>query len=346
MRRIFGRSRGQVAVIYAGLAAVLIGAAALGTDVAVMYMNWEQVQKAADAAALAGANFLTGISWAGTPDPSCTGQPDDASKAACTTAVKNGMSASDVTITEPTTGTIKVVATESDLPYFFGKALGLSTYNVAATAVAQAPGNIKTVTQGMFPVGLQCTSPCSQLSLDPGQSGFTPGQNIPFGQKFVNGIAPGNWQWLNINGTGASNLATNIVTGATTSFTIGDNLQSATGIKAGPVNQSLSTRFQQCQSVESAATPSFHEPCTTAAANPTDIPASDPCLVVVPAVDYHGCTGNCVNLTIEGFALIYLDSTSNVSNINGCFVKGIKSATISSSTAPDLGGGAVDALLQ
>jgi hypothetical protein len=339
MRRIFGRSRGQVAVIYAGLAAVLLGAAALGSDVAVMYMNWQQVQKAADAAALAGANFQSGISWAGTPDPSCTGQPDDASKAACTTAVKNGMSASNVTITEPTTSTIKVVATQSNLPYFFGKALGLSTYDVSATAVAQAPGNIGTVTLGMFPVGLQCTSPCSQLSLDPGQSGFTPGQKIPFGEKFVGGLAPGNWQFLALGGTGDSTLGTNIDNGATGSYKIGDTISSEPGNKgnSNPVKTGWNDRMSRCNSI--------NEPCSVAAANPTNIPIGDPCLVVVPAVDYHGCTGSC-SMTIEGFALIYLDSTSTTTQINGCFVKGIQQYTIQSATAPDLGGGVVDALLQ
>ena len=338
MRRIFGRSRGQVAVIYAGLAAVLIGAAALGSDVAVMYMNWEKVQKAADAAALAGANFESGITWSGTPDPSCTGQPDNASQAACTEAVKNGMSASNLTITEPTTQTIKVVATEND-PYFFAKSLGLSTYNVSGTAVAQAPGNIGTVTLGMFPVGLQCTSPCSQLSLDPGQSGFTPGQNIPFGEKFVGGLAPGNWQFLALGGTGDSTLGTNIDNGATGSYKIGDTVDSEPG-NAGNSNNVKSgwnDRMSRCNSIG--------EPCSTAAANPNDIPIGDPCLVVVPAVDYHGCTGSCA-MTIEGFALIYLDSTSTTLKIQGCFVKGIQLDTIQSVTAPDLGGGTVDALLQ
>jgi Flp pilus assembly protein TadG len=339
MRTIFGRSRGQVAVIYAGLAAVLLGAAALGSDVAVMYMNWQQVQKAADASALAGANFMTGISWTATTDPSCTGQPDDASKAACTTAVKNGLTASQVAISEPTAQTIQVIASENNLSYFFGKALGLNNYNVSATAVAQAPGNIGTVTQGMFPVGLQCTSPCSQLSLDPGQTGFTPGQKIPFGEKFVNGLAPGNWQFLALGGTGDSTLGTNIDYGATGSYKIGDSIQSEPGNAGNSANVKggWNDRMSRCQSIA--------EPCSTAAANPNDIPIGDPCLVVVPAVDYHNCTGSCT-MTIEGFALIYLDSTSTTTKIQGCFVKGIQNYTIQSATAPDLGGGTVDALLQ
>src|ERR1700685_2931162 len=83
-QKIFSRSRGQVAVLYAGIIAVLIGAVALGADVAVMYSDWEQMQKTADAAAIAGANYLTGYTFVGTAASGCSGQPDSATTAACT----------------------------------------------------------------------------------------------------------------------------------------------------------------------------------------------------------------------------------------------------------------------
>src|SRR5258707_10846483 len=59
-KRVIGKSRGQVMVLYAGVVAVLLGAIGLCTDVGLMYMNWQQLQKAADAAVLAGANYLPG----------------------------------------------------------------------------------------------------------------------------------------------------------------------------------------------------------------------------------------------------------------------------------------------
>ena len=58
MSKSFGKSRGQVAVLYTGIIAVLLGAVALGSDVAVMYVNWQQLQKAADAAVLVGGAGL------------------------------------------------------------------------------------------------------------------------------------------------------------------------------------------------------------------------------------------------------------------------------------------------
>jgi hypothetical protein len=330
MKGIFGRPRGQAAVLYAGVAAVLIGALALGADVAVMYTKWLQMQKVADAAAIAGANYLAGYPFEGTPAAGCSGQPDAATTAACTYAVDNGLSVSDLTLTEPTASTIQVVATQTSQPYYFGKALGLSTYNVSATASAQAGGSVGTVRQGLFPVGLQCTSPCSLSSLDPGQS-------VSFGAKFVGGLAPGNWQWLNPtggSGGGDSALSAAIEDGSSALFSINppnNVIQSEPGNKgnSGPVKSALSNRLSKCASIA--------DPCTSAGGNPTDIPPGDPCLVVVPAVDYHGCTGNCT-LTIEGFAMIYLEpATTTSTSINGCFVKEITADSIASSSAPGLG---------
>jgi putative Flp pilus-assembly TadE/G-like protein len=328
MKNSFGSSRGQVAVLYAGIIAVLIGAIALGADVAVMYANWEQMQKTADAAAIAGANYLAGYTFTGTPASGCGGEPDAATTAACTYAVDNGLAVSNLTLTEPTSSTIQVVAQESALPYYFGKVIGLSTYSVSASAAAAAGGNIGTVTQGLFPVGLQCTAPCSLSSLDPGQS-------VSFGSKFVGGLAPGNWQWLNPtggSGGGDSELSSAIESGASASFSVGGAIQSEPGNKgnSGPVKSALAARLDSCESIS--------DPCTSGGGNPTDIPPGDPCLVVVPAVDYHGCTGDC-SLTIEGFALIYLEpATTTSTNINGCFVQAIAANTIASSTAPALGG--------
>src|ERR1700678_2396718 len=332
MKKIFSKSRGQVAVLYAGIIAVLIGAVALGADVAVMYSDWEQMQKTADAAAIAGANYLAGYSFTDTPASGCTGQPDAATTAACTYAVDNGLAVSNLTLTEPTASTIKVVATLSTQPYFFAKALGMSTYAVSASAYAAAGGPIGTVTVGLFPVGLQCTNPCSLSSLDPGQS-------VSFGSKFVGGLAPGNWQFLDAGG-GDSGLGSAIEYGMTGSYTLGAAITSEPGNKGNSSNvkSGLSARLDSCPSLTT-------DPCADSG-NPNDIPAGDPCLVVVPAVDYHGCTGSC-SMTIEGFALIYLEpSTTTSTNINGCFVQAVTANTIASSSAPALGALQVPTLTQ
>jgi hypothetical protein len=346
MKKSLGWARGQIAVLYSLIAVVLVGAVALGADVAVMYMDWEQMQKTADAAAIAGANYLAGYVFVGTPAPGCSGQPDSATKAACTYAVDNGLAVANLTITEPTATTIKVVAHEDTQPYFFAKVLPvkkgdtpLSTYAVSATAVAQAGGNVGTVKQGLFPVGLQCTNPCSLSSFDPGQ-------DVTFGKKFVGGLAPGNWQWLDPtggSGGGDSALSAAIQNGSSALFSINppnNVINSEPGNKGNskPVKDALAARLASC------TTPS--DPCTSAGGDLKNITPGDPCLVVVPAVDYHGCTGNC-GLTIEGFAMIYLEAATTTStHIDGCFVKAITADSIASSSAPGLGAQQPSALTQ
>ena len=327
MKKSFGSARGQVAVLYSLICVVLVGAVALGADVAVMYMDWQQMQKTADAAAIAGANYLAGYVFAGTPASGCSGQPDSATEAACTYAVNNGLAVANLTLTEPTASTIQVVAHEDTQPYFFGKVLGLNSYAVSATAAAQAGGPAGTVKQGLFPVGLQCTNPCSLSSFDPGQ-------DVSFGAKFVGGLAPGNWQWLNPtggSGGGDSALSAAIENGSSTLFSINppnNVIQSEPGNKGNskPVKDALAARLDSCASIA--------DPCS--GSNPNNIPPGDPCLVVVPAVDYHGCTGNC-GLTIEGFAMIYLEGTSTGTHIDGCFVKAITADSIAVASAPGLG---------
>jgi len=331
MKRFFLFPKGQVIVMYAGLVAALLGATALGTDVAVMYVNSIQLQKAVDSAAIAGATYLSGIAFSGTPASGCTtanGYADDAEKAACTYAYNNGIDPSitgiTLSVTEPTSSTVKVSAQHSGLPYYFGRVVGRSSYTVSVTSTGQASQAVGTVKYGMFPVGLQCTDPCTLSNMDPGQA-------VNFGKKFVGGLAPGNWQFLAINGTGDSVLGTNIDNGATGSYTIGSALQSEPGNKGNSSNvrAGLADRLSRCHSIA--------DPCSANGGNPSNIPAGDACLVVVPAVDYHGCTGSC-SMTIEGFALIYLEpATTTGTSINGCFVKAVAADTITASGAPQLG---------
>ena len=340
MKKFSGHSKGQMMVLFAGMIAALLGATALGTDVAVMYVNSIAIQKAADSAAIAGSNYLNAVAFTGTAASGCTtanGYSDDAKKAACTFAYSNGIdpsvSGTTLNITEPTSETIRVTAQRSGLPYYFGRAVGLDTYTVAATATASAGGPVGTVNVGMFPVGLQCTAPCSLSSMDPGQS-------VSFGSKFVGGLAPGNWQWLAVGGTGSSALGAAIDQGVSGSFTIGSSLTSSPGNKgnAGPVKTGFANRMSRCASTAS-------DPCS--GTNPRDlIPAGDPCLVIVPAVDYHGCAGSC-SMTIEGFALIYIEaSTSTSTHIDGCFISSVASSTLTSSTAPNLGAAMPPTLIQ
>jgi hypothetical protein len=368
MKRILVKSRGQIAVLYAGVVAILLGAAALGTDVALMYVNWEHVQKTADAAAVAGANFLaSGLTYGGTIAAGCTG--DNAQEAACSYAMTNdpalATAPNGVTVTEPG-GNLLVVATETD-PYFFAKALNIipgvsmTTYTVTARATAQPPGPVGTVCPvtgcptpggggggtggtvgtggsgsssglagtGMFPVGLQCTAPCpagSQIA----------GEPLHFGSKFVGGLASGNWQWLDVSGgTGGGEkvLEDAIANGASAVFSINppnNVIYPDTGNDGQNPNvaKALSDRLAKCSDVADACS----------GINPTDIPLNDPCMVIMPAVDFSKEHGKSKQLTIYAFALVYLlKSQTTSTSINGCFISDITQDTLAASNAPNDG---------
>jgi hypothetical protein len=334
--------KGQMAVVMTLAIATLLGVMALGTDVGVMYYNWGILQKGADAAALAGANYLNGgITFASAKvNAGCTGQSDDAKKAACTYAINNGL-ASDpslLTINEPgvnlpvgaPTPNLQVIVTKDNIPYTFGRLVGLDKYKVSAFATAKSTLPTSSAT-GLFPMGMQCTSPCTTANMVPGQS-------VPFNQKFtpVIGGAPGNWQWWAV-GNGASDLGAAVTGGLTGTFSIGQHVSTDTGNKgnSGPVKTAFDNRMSQCATLAS-------DPCNGGATN--NIPTGDPCLVTIPAVDFTGCNGNC-NVTIEGFVQVYLEPTSSSQNqgqngtqISACYIKGVDGNTVTgSSGAPNLG---------
>src|ERR1700682_3808956 len=85
--------KGQMAVVMTLVIVTLLGAMSLTTDIGVMYYNWMQLQKAADASALAGATyFLTQNSTQTLPtptiNPACTYETQQ-QNVACTYALSN-----------------------------------------------------------------------------------------------------------------------------------------------------------------------------------------------------------------------------------------------------------------
>jgi Flp pilus assembly protein TadG len=348
------RYRGQAAVIMTLVIGTLIGAMALSTDVGLFYFNWVQLQKAADSAALAGANYLTAL-----PDPSGTVASNAVSAAkgyACLNGINDPNNANVAICPNPTKNpnpayvdqisSVAVNSSDSQLtiqisrqiPYYFGRVLGLQSGSAAVSATAAVSGSIGTYSGGLFPAGIQCTSPCSLANLNPGQTNA-------WGTKFVGGLAPGNWGWLNLGqGTGASALGNAIANGEAGTFTVGQMINSSPGNKgnSNPVQSGFTARVnahnQMYPNVDATTM------CNSSGSNPA-VPANDPLMVTVPAVDFTGCHGNC-SMAIEGFVHIYLMPSSSPSEIDGCLVQAVTADSVSSSTAPQLGALAPPVLIQ
>jgi hypothetical protein len=212
----------------------------------------------------------------------------------------------------------------------FGRVIGLTTYNVVASATAYqgATG----ATNKMFPMGIQCNPTCSTIGLDPGT-------NVSFGVKFTTAVPPasGNWQWL-ANGPGAGGVASAITTGMPGTYSIGQQVQTKTGNFNS--NHAMQTNFANLMASCPVLSP---DPCSCG--NPSNIPPTDPCMVTVPAVNFAGLNGTSTTLPIEAFAQVYLEPTSTADNISGCFVKQLDPNAVASG-GPDLGSKGRPALVQ
>lgn len=299
MNKIFSKSRGQVMIMYAVAIGGLLAAVALGTDVAVMYVNWQQVRKAADSGALAAAdqfeadvnpNFpaFTNVGTTG-----CGSSPATTA-AGCTIAVNNGAASSEVNVQSPAPSvpasvpaqyasqTVQVTVNRTDIPVFFARAMGLTTpYQANATAIAVGPLPLNGA-KNPFPAG---------IPKNPN------GQPITYGTQFTltnadpnkNGLyGAGNWGWLDIGGTGASNLQTVISNGCSCDLTVGQSITPKTGESWGPVSSAVDALI------------------TNPGLAPANLTGNESQLVTVPIVTPF--TNGATAVTILGFAEVWLVS--------------------------------------
>ncbi|HVB83115.1 MAG TPA: pilus assembly protein TadG-related protein [Candidatus Binataceae bacterium] len=344
--------KGQLLVLFTLVLPVLLGVMALGADFSIIYLNWAMVQKAADAAALAGASQLTGVPGSA---PSVTPAADNyvygyacmngvsdpsnvsTTPVACTQASHPGGFVDKIMTPTVQDKQVSVIIKRS-VPYFFGKMIGLQEASVAASATAaiEATGGAP-----VFPVGLQCKSPCKSVA--DLFSAFNP-PDVTFGSKFVlnnnnnnmqsSGGAPGNWGWVDVGqGQGASGLGTALAGGLAGTLSFGQTISTSPGIgkdNAQPAQKGLDARLASCAPVNSSTDPCLNGGDTSA------LKCNDPCLVAVPAIDFTNCNGNC-SRQIEGFALMYLEQGSTTSAISACYVSTNNCVTTGSSGAPNLG---------
>jgi hypothetical protein len=280
---MFRHSRGQIGIIYAVALPALICALAMGTDVAVMYGNWVQLQKAADNGALAGANYL--------PFDTVT-----AKSTATTFAENNGVKAAEITGTVVSADNLSITVNLSrTVPYYMARAFGLvnSVVSVSGTAGIQQNG---AGGRGLLPIALNCpNADCSS---------YKAGKTYQLKQSQ---IGPGNWSALALGGNGASVYRQNIISGYSGPM---HSLEwTETGNIVGPTGQGISDRITKGVTFD---------PSIAAGSAPAGAaPSYDPRLVVVPFINFGapGTKGNGkTQVPIVGYAQMWLLGTSNNNN--------------------------------
>ncbi len=231
MPNLIHKQEGSVIIIVAISLAVLLGFAALGIDVGIMYTAKNQLQAAVDSAALAGASGLI--------VDQATASARAVQFAQLNRCIKQPVS--PVTVTFPVTNRIRVDATRT-LPLYFARILGHDIANISAHAIAE----IKplTGTRGMRPWAVPDSVPSKYTigDLDTlkvgenGSPGTRPGFFYPV--DFPPIFSP----TTNITGdpvTGASMYENNIRYGAADPVYIGDILGVEMGNMVGPTSQGV-----------------------------------------------------------------------------------------------------------
>jgi Flp pilus assembly protein TadG len=305
------RPQGQIAVLFTLALVALVGAIALSTDVLVMYSNWQSMQKAVDAAALAGANSLPV-------------DPAGAITTAQNYAASNGLTAGEVGTPAVTPDDQQITVNASRrVPYYFGRVLGLTSQlvSVSSTAAAPAPiskvGGVSDASYGSYGTTTG-EYPLIPIGLDY-RTQYDYNQPVTMNQGSV---GPGDWGSLALGGVGGANLRSNIANGYSGPVSVGDWITTEPGKKVGPVDQGFNDRLSAGQSEYPNATFSSHT-------------SDDPRAVVLPVVDWSTAQGRS-SVLVHGFAMVWLDSVSG-GTIYGHFIQQVVPDSLPNSQAADWG---------
>ena len=323
--------KGQTAVVISLVIPVLVGTTALGADVAVEYYNWVQLQKAADAGVLAGANYL--------PD-----NPSQAITTAQQLAEQNGVKASEINSTSVAADDLSIsMKVQRTVPYFFATVFGFTNNQVSASAAAAPqfpPNTMNASTPSQIPAGgdnngnngstCGSTGQCALIPIGLNSTTvYSDGAQITLNQGQVK---PGDWDLLALGGVGGSNLRTNIANGYNGEVSVGDLVTTEPGKKVGPVDQGFQDRLTLAASVDPSGTYSTHSP-------------NDPRIMFLPVVDWSAGKGGRTQVPVTAFASVWLDSYSG-GQVTVHFISQVAANTFGSPSAPYFGARGIPTLVK
>jgi hypothetical protein len=303
---------GQMLILFVLGLGVLLGMVAMSVDVGLILHERRQLQNTADAAALAGAIEL--------PESQVL-----AAGKAQEWAENNGIdlgAGDEITITvDLVTNAVEVEVTR-EVSFIFGRALGLTTVDVNASAVAQigAPASLS----GLMPFAVL------EDAIDYGGSPST----IKYD---ANNPTAGNFAPLAIDGPGSSLYEDSLVSGTTNSACglsqpacADPTQQTQTGNLVGGTRDGIKYRMtntsQDCNEFDEVLIPDGNGSYrVNGACNPWTEGSSSLRLVLIPVIDSF-CNGSCT-VTILYFTGFFLDDFAQSQckgdscELTGTFVK-------------------------
>lgn len=206
--------RGAALVLVAAALIALLGFSAIVVDVGVLYLNRERLSNAADAAALAGAQFL----------------PEDPATAVSTArhyALQNGIQTGEFSVNVGADGRSITVDVQRQVSLYLEKVFGDSAAQVRSHAKAEI-GGVDEV-WGVAPLGIsdQTLQYGTLYSLKAGGGG---GEH-------------GNFGALALGGCGASNYEDNLREGYEGWLKIDDVVETEPGNMSGPTERAIEDRI-------------------------------------------------------------------------------------------------------
>jgi Flp pilus assembly protein TadG len=299
MKKRSSFARAQMAVILLFALPALLAVMGLTTDVSLLYLNWLNLRKAADSAALAAASQLTGndvttddqnvvacgeqyacangVNYQ--PAGTCYGIPS------CTTAA----SSDTMTVTPADDDRSVTVHIQRSVPYFFFRLIGLKK----GTVVVQATAGIYPTSGAcnVVPLSLPCTAAVSggsgyggdgsmgtgdrSCGGGSGNGPYASGKSVTLVSDWQHTTAvPGNFEALALGSSGGARLRQNIASGFSQIIPVGGTadpyVSTEPGRDVGNVLGGFSDRMNGA----------------AYAPLPTQIPTTSPQIVVVALADF------------------------------------------------------------
>lgn len=247
-KRYAGHEAGQVLVLFAAVLVSLCGIVGISVDVGQLVYTKADLQKVADAAALAGAQDLPSASTANSTAQSYVGKNAGADTTAV--AVISASSGS-------TNDTIRVTASRN-VSFTFLRVLGMEGKTVSAAAKVSTQtylGGTGIMPLGLLASGLQNGKVHNNCYLGNDSSGMPQfSQNIPCTlHDGASDCSPGvqctggDFGELALDGSGGSVYRDALENGSKTPYKAGDLVDTQTGNQAGPTLQGLKARLAKPQ---------------------------------------------------------------------------------------------------